>query len=264
MNKILPAFLTIGLSVLSAASAAQESEPVNTAPTAEEWAAMAALPDLSGIWIPDTKDQYAKEKTDIPPWTPKAKARIDAMLADQRAGAPHGIFTNCMPQGMPTWMLITHNAMEFLVTPKRVTLIGETDGNAMRRIYTDGRQQPEDPDLTFAGYSTGRWENGALIVETRGIRPETLLAISEAAGVPSNGGMQVSERISLISPNVLQNELVITAPNILTGPWKTTRKYFRERRQKFDIVGGVCIEGFYDAEIDKDGNAVFVPMAPLH
>ena len=39
------------------------------------------------------------------------------------------IFANCLPEAHPSWMLVTHNAMEFLFTPGRVTMLGEFDGN---------------------------------------------------------------------------------------------------------------------------------------
>ena len=41
------------------------------------------------------------------------------------------------------------------------TMLGEGDGNRMRRIYTDGRPHPSDPDLTIHGHSIGRWDGDA-------------------------------------------------------------------------------------------------------
>ena len=55
-------------------------------------------------------------------------------------------------------MLVTHNSMEILFTPGRVTLLGESDGNRLRRIYTDGRTHPADPNrlFTVTGSAAGR------------------------------------------------------------------------------------------------------------
>jgi hypothetical protein len=61
------------------------------------------------------------------------------MLADEKAGRPQSIFANCLPQGMPSRMLVTHSALEILFTPGRVAMLGELDGSQLRRIYTDGR-----------------------------------------------------------------------------------------------------------------------------
>ena len=80
---------------------------------------------------------------------------------------------------------MTHNAMEILFTPGRITMLGEGDGNRMRRIYTDGRRHPEDPDLTIHGHSIGHWEGDTLVVDTVGIIPQGYIAVSEAVGVPT-------------------------------------------------------------------------------
>ena len=55
-------------------------------------------------------------------------------------------------------------------------------------------------------------------------------------------------------------EREITAPHILTRPWKTTRKWSRQRARKYDIVEGVCVEGNYAEKIDKNGDHVFVEI----
>lgn len=250
--------LTLSL-VLAAPLRAQENDIVNPAPKPADWAALAALPDLSGVWLPDVKDQHEQETSNPPPWTTSVKARITQMVKDDDEGRPHGLFVNCLPQGMPTVVAITHNAVEFLVTPGRVTIVGELDGNSLRRIFTDGRKHPEDPDPSFSGHSVGRWENGTLFVDTVAIHPEVMVAITESAGVPNNGDMHITERWHLASPNVLVNDMEVTAPKILTGTWKTTRKFFRKRDRTFDFVAGVCLEGNFDPQTDKDGNAVFVP-----
>ena len=149
-------------------------------------------------------------------------------------------------------MLISHNAMEMLFTPGRVTMLGESDGNRLRRIYTDGRGHPNDGETSFHGHSTGKWDGETLVVETVDIKPQTMFAISEAAGVPNNGDVKIIERIHLGAPDVLHIDLEITAPAVLTQTWKTTRVWFRQRARKFDIVEGVCLEGNYSERVDKD------------
>jgi len=139
-------------------------------------------------------------------------------------------------------------------------MLGESDGNRLRRIYTDGRAHPEDPDPTFHGHSIAHWEGDTLVVDTVGVVPQAYIAISEAAGVPNNGDMRITERIRLAEKDILHVDLEIAAPKVLTKPWKTTRIYFRQRARKFDIVEGVCLEGYFGPGTDKDGNAIFVPV----
>ena len=263
MNRKL-LFLAVALVVGVAGSNlvyAQSTKPViNPPPTAKDWANLAKLPDWSGVWNPKITDQDKQAKTNMPPWIPAANELIQFQLAEEKAGRPPPLFVNCLPEAMPSWMLITHNAMEILFTPGRVTMLGESDGNRLRRIYTDGRPHPEDPDPTFHGHSIGKWEGDTLVIDTVGILPQSLIAISEAAGVPNNGDMRVIERIHLVGKDELHDEIEVIAPKVLTKPWKTTRIFFRQRARKYDIVEGVCLEGYFAPGKDKQGNDIFVPI----
>jgi hypothetical protein len=231
----------------------------NAAPLARDWADLGLLPDWSGVWYPRISDQFAQERANRPPWKPAAAAQIAALEKAEEAGKPKGLFVNCLPEGMPSWMLISHNALEILFTPGRVTMLGESDGNRLRRIYTDGRGHPDDPDPSFHGHSVGHWEGQTLVVDTVGVAPEVYLAVSEAVGLPNNGDLHVVERLHLAGPDTLDDELEITAPQILSRPWKTTRIYQRQRARRFDIVEGVCRQGDFRSARDAQGNAIYVP-----
>lgn len=240
------------------AQAVKKPPPIiNPAPTAKDWENISKLPDWSGVWNPNISDQDKKAKTEMPPWNDRIAKIIQYQLAEEKAGRPTPLFTNCLPEAMPSWMLITHNAMEILFTPGRVTMLGESDANRLRRIYTDGREHPKDPEPSFHGHSIGHWEGDVLVVDTTQIIPEAILAISEAAGVPNNGDMHVKERIYLKDKDLMIDELEITAPNILTKPWQTTRFFFRQRNRKFDIVEGICLEGYFVPRVDKNGDHFF-------
>jgi hypothetical protein len=254
--------VAIGVAVAlgAAASAVSAGEPeINPPPQASDWAALAKLPDWSGVWTPSLTDQSARMKANPIPWNAAAAAEAAKLVAAEKAGDPKGLFVNCLPESMPSWMLITHNAMEFLFTPGRVTILGESDGNRLRRIYTDGRSHPADPDPTFHGHSIGHWEGQTLVVDTIGVLPETYIASSEAVGLPNNGDMHIVERIHLVGPDTLHDDLEITAPHVLTRTWKNSLILFRQRARKYDIVEGVCLQGNYSEGKDDGGNAAFVP-----
>jgi hypothetical protein len=72
--------------------------------------------------------------------------------------------------------------------------------------------------------------------------------------------MHVIERIHLAEKDILRFDLEITAPHILTKPWRTTRIFFRQRARKFDIVEGVCVQGDLAERVNEDGDHVFVPV----
>jgi hypothetical protein len=255
----------VGILMMGISQIAGQTIPT---PTAKEWADLAKLPDWSGTWTPALLLQGQEIRKNPTPWTPAVAKQIAQMEAEEKAGHPRGLFVNCLPEGMPSWMMISHNALEFLFTPGRVTLLGESDGNRLRRIYTDGRAHPDDPDLTFHGHSIGHWEGGpgnggTLVVDTVGILPESLIAIEEAVGIPNNGDMHIVERIHLTGADTLQDDMELTAPHVLAKPWKTSRVFYRQRARKFDIVEGVCRQGDFMNAKDRDGNAVFAPLPPV-
>jgi hypothetical protein len=221
--------------------------------------AFAAQPDFSGVWIPDVKDQKRQETEITPPWKPDVLKQIQHLVAEEKAGRPFLVLSYCMPHGMPSWMLIPHNAMEILVTPGRITMLGEGDGNRLRRIYTDGRAHPEDPDLTFHGHSIGHWEGETLVIDTVAIAPQAYIAISEAAGIPNNGDMHIVERLHLAKPDVLNDDLEITAPKVLTTTWKTTRIFRRYPERHYEITEGECAQEDLSAGKDEFGNDIFIP-----
>jgi hypothetical protein len=244
----------------AALAAGDDLSVINPPPTAKDWANMAKLPDWGGMWLPDVGDQIKQMTSNPPPWTDKAAVYIKHQYDDMKAGKPDNFFNDCLPEGMPSWMLISHNAMEFAFVPGRIYMLGESDSNRLRRIYMDGRPHPDDPDLTFHGHSIGHWEGDTLVIDTVGILPQGWLAIGESIGIPNNGDMHVVERMHLKDPNTLVDELTITAPHVLTKPWVTTRVFTRERRRAFDMVEGVCLLGAFKPDVDKDGNAIFTPQ----
>ena len=251
----------LATAILVAAPALAADDPTDRAPTSAEWSALAKLPDWSGVWNPDIDDQFKQARTTTPPWTPKVAAEMAAMANDEKAGKPHGIFLNCLPEGMPAWMLVSHNALEFLFTPGRVTLLGESDGSRLRRVYTDGRAHSPDPDPSFHGESIGHWEGDTLVIDTMGVSPETYIAVSEAVGVPNDGNLHVVERIHLVGPDTMHDDLEITAPHVLAAPWRTTRTYYRLRGRKNQIVEGECLQGSFNEAHDPQGHAIFAPVA---
>jgi hypothetical protein len=224
-------------------------------------AAEAQMPDLSGVWLPDVKDQKRQERDNVPPWTPASLAQYQHMLAEEKAGRPFLVLSHCLPHGMPSWMLMTHNPFELLVTPGRITMLGEVDGNRMRRIYMDGRPHPDDPDLTLHGHSIGHWEGDTLVVDTVGILPQAYVATSEAAGIPNDGGMHIVERMHLVQPNVLADDMAITAPKVLTETWKTTRLFRRYPERHYEITEGECEQEDLVPGKDQYGNDIFVTRA---
>lgn len=254
----------LAVMALGWAALADPARVLNPAPTARDWAAIAKRPDLSGVWLPAPLAPAGGiyvPADNLPSWTPAAAKRVANMLADDKAGHPQNIYVDCLPEGMPSFILMTLNAVEFLVTPGRVTVLGEFDGNRLRRVYTDGRGHPDDPDLTFSGHSIGHWDGDVLVVDTVGFLPQVYIPLGQSVGVPNNGGLHVVERIHLVGPDTLRDDMQIIAPKVLTRPWLYSRTFTRSRDRAFDVVEASCRQGDFVSDTDADGFAVFRPLA---
>jgi hypothetical protein len=222
----------------------------------------AKYPDLKGQWrrvaVPSGRYpgvQYDPRKPAGPgqqaPLTPEYQAIFEANLADQELGGQAGDPTfRCLSPGMPR-VMGPYGAMEIVVLPE-TTYIMIDHIHDSRRIYTDGRDFPDDManDPQFTGYSIGRWidEDGdgrydTLIVETRGMKgPRTY----EMTGIPLHEDNQtiVRERVYLdkTDPNMLHDDIT-TIDHALTRPWTVTKDYRRTpTRQPIWWSESVCAE----------------------
>jgi hypothetical protein len=123
--------------------------------------------------------------------------------------------------------------MEVLQTKGQVTIIQEAY-NQVRRIYLGEKQiAVEDAEPEFWGHSVGRWEGDTLVVDTIGIKPRV-----RYKDAPHSDQMRISERIKKLSPNMFQDQITITDPVYLTGPWSWT--YMYQRKPGYKINEYVC------------------------
>ena len=233
---------------------------LNGAPTRADWAAIADLPDLSGVWAPGPLDKYGPGGAEAPQWLPDVARQVDHLKALDAAGQPQNIYINCLPEGLPSSVTQNLNSVEFLVTPGRITVLSEFDGNRLRRIWTDGRPHPADPDPSFSGHSIGHWDGKTLIVDTIGFLPEVFIPLSQGVGFPNNGDMHVEERITLTGPDSLRQDIVVHAPKVLAAPWHASRSYVRHRERSYDLVEASCRQGDFLETRDANGNFVYVPL----
>jgi hypothetical protein len=256
--------LLLGIpALLAATNAGAEIDPGdvrNPVPNAQGWADIGKLPDLSGVWTPGPMDKFPPGSTTAPLWKPEIARQVDALKKLEDEGKPQNIYVNCLPEGLPSSVTQTLNSTEFLVTPGRVTILGEFDGNRLRRIWTDGRGHPDDPDPTFSGHSIGHWEGNSLIVDTIGFLPEVYIPMGQGVGIPNNGDMRVREQITLVDANTLRQEIEVIAPKVLAAPWKASRTFTRHRERKYDFVESSCRQGDFFESKDAQGNAVFAPI----
>ena len=129
----------------------------------------------------------------------------------------------------------------------------------MRRIYTDGRPLPSDPDEYNAGTSIGHWEGSTLEVETVGLRHDAQFPFAFRGAPTLGANVRVVERIVLRDKNTLQIEAVVTAPELFAEPFRLTTTYTRATTF---VSGGVgyCVQD--DRSVDNKAGTVGFDLTP--
>ena len=185
--------------------------------------------DFSGVWALSPKqgrtydpDAGLKQQ---PPLNPVWLAEWQKTRARQRAGQkvwdPLG---HCLPPGMPHTMSGSY-PMEILMTPGRVNLLTELY-NETRRIWTDGRQHPpaDEIEYTYVGDSVGHWEGDTLVIDTVGVRAESVLDVTF---LPHSDQVHFIERVRLNGKNELDWTITMEDPLVYSKPWTVTRIFVR-------------------------------------
>ncbi len=189
---------------------------------------------------------------------PEYQAILEASVADQAAGGQgNDPQMTCLPSGMPR-MMIGYYPMEIIITPDTTHMLMEHIHN-FRRIYTDGRDWPEEIETSFAGYSIGKWIDlkgdgryDVLEVETRGFKGPRVF---DSTGLPLHKDNQtvVKERISQdkANPDNLLDEIT-TIDHALTRPWTVTKNFLRQKAARPVWQEFICAESNPWAKIGKE------------
>jgi hypothetical protein len=208
-------------------------------------AALAALPDWSGIWTYDPPN-FGGAPAEQPSLTPAGTEQLKTLIAEEAKNEePPTESANCVPPGMPTIMSQPYD-VEFLFTPGRVTIIQEAYMQ-VRRVFTDGRGHPPDLDPTFNGHSIGHWEGDTLVIDTAGLGHTLPLGFNRLQHGPK---LQVVERIRLTAPDKMEDAMTLTDPDVLAKPWHVVRTYTRHR--DLDQLEYICEENNRNP-IDQNG-----------
>jgi hypothetical protein len=196
-------------------------------------------PDLSGLWEMERKelggepgntiglgDELVNREMviigsrlqgDLPyqPWAAQlVKTRGGLDGTERQLQDP---LTNGLPVGPVR--LHTYAALRKIIQiPGLVVILNEL-GASYRQIFTDGRPLPTDPNPTWNGYSTGRWDGDALRVQTNGLRDGTWL---DFVGNPLTESAKITERFRRLNFGQLQIEITIDDPKAYTKPWTVT------------------------------------------
>src|SRR5262249_10334640 len=125
-------------------------------------------PDLKGLWFRSVLGAPRFDTTrprGLPqqaPLKPEFQKLYEASLADQAAGGQgnHTVY-RCLAWGMPAMMNGYGTGIEFVILPNTTYMLIDDGNDSVRRIFTDGRNFPNDFEPTLTSYSIGKWIDNA-------------------------------------------------------------------------------------------------------
>jgi hypothetical protein len=205
----------------------------------------APQPDLTGVWGiyrggPGADPKFRPPTPSPLVLKPEYDKPYQARRAEESAAAQRGeqldnTSARCIPYGVPTMMSIAIYPIEIIHTPKQVTIISEAFSE-VRRVYLDRPQMKlEDVAPGYYGRSVGHFEGDTLVVDTVGINPK----VSGYRGMPHSPQMRLTDRIRLVSPEILQDQITIDDPVVLEKPLTYTLA-FKKMAPDYEMVEFVC------------------------
>ena len=210
-------------------------------------------PDLAGIWRAEPDPQgkpdgveneifpryFRNIAKDLTPeqvaLRPLADAAFRERLASEGRIAPEA---HCVPVGVPGINTFPY-PFKIVQMPRLIIMLYEKD-TTYRQIFMDGRPLPPDPNASFNGYSVGRWEADALVVESVGFRDGGWL---DRIGHPHSDELRLTERyrrrdfghlsieMTIDDPGTYAKTLTYTQPAVLL-PDTDLLEYFCTENEK--------------------------------
>jgi hypothetical protein len=235
-----------------------------------------ALGDVGGVtsppphWLerglPSRQSSLIVDPTDgkMPPMTPEGKAR------QSKAGGTYvkqtgfksadelGPYDRCISRGVVGSMMpvVYNNGNEIIQAPglvafrnemiheTRIIPLDPSTGSGSPRAESRGDDRPWPPAhiKSWMGTSRGHFEGNTLVVMTRNLNGKTGMQGNGMMLIPSDA-IEITERFTPLSANILQYEVTVNDPKTWTRPWKAS--FPLRRDNNYQMFEYACHEGNY-------------------
>lgn len=171
--------------------------------------------DITGFW--DNRYQFRTTVDDLEPKPMPMTDETAAIYAGRRFGDDHAL--RCLPVGLPR-IFGSPYPVEVLNAGTHYVMLFLQD-NTPRWVYMDGRDAPADQPLSSMGFSTGRWEDRTLVIETTHLSPGWL----DGSGYPMSGGdgTRIVERWTVADDGLTISRTMTIYDDNYTEPLVRTR-----------------------------------------
>ena len=108
---------------------------------------------------------------------------------------------------------------------------------AARTIHLE--QVDDPPDDTWMGHSVGHWEGDTLVTDVSHFNDK---AWFDRAGNYHSDALHLTERLTLMTPDVIRYEVNIEDPKVFTRPWRIAMPLYRRMDARMQLLEYRCTD----------------------
>lgn len=211
-------------------------------------------PDFSGIWLTNNSRCRSQDPEsllcgpELPmgreginmgaslqgglPYQPWLAKLVKERMANQGKDDPH---VRCLPDTFLRAYSLPH-LLKFVQTHGLLVMLDELNAG-YRQVFTDGRPLPGDPEPSWQGYSSARWDGDTLVVTSSGFRDDLWIDVN---GSMITSAAMVLERIRRPDYGHLDVAVTVDDPKAYTRPWSVT--LHQRLAINTELVDEICLE----------------------
>jgi hypothetical protein len=166
------------------------------------------------------------------PYTPEALAIKKANAAAWIDRDPE---LKCYLPGIPRAMYMPY-PFEITQSTNKVHMAYAFASTA-RTIHMDAVDEP--PSDTWMGHSVGRWDGNTLVVDVTNFNDKSWF---DRAGNFHSEALHLTERFTLLTPDVIRYEVTVEDPKVFTRPWRMAMPLYRRMEPNIQLLEYRCTE----------------------
>lgn len=171
--------------------------------------------DITGYW--ENRYKFQQTVDDLQPKPMPLGPQAKEIYEGRRYGDDHVL--RCLPAGLPR-IFGSPYPMQIVDAGTHYLVVFMQD-NTPRRVWMDGRSPPPEQPPTSMGFSTGKWEDRTLVIETTLLSPGWI----DGSGYPMSGGndTRIVERWTVAQDGLTMDRIMTIHDPLYTAPLVRTR-----------------------------------------
>jgi len=166
------------------------------------------------------------------PYLPDAAAKRKENAENWLARDPE---IKCFLPGVPRMMYMPYPIQ--IVQGQDTILMASEFASASRTIRMNSKAK--SPADAWMGWSIGRWEGDALVVDVTDQNDQTWF---DRAGNFHSEALKVVERYTFVDRNTINYEATMEDPKVFSRPWKISMPLYRHVEKNAQVMEYKCVE----------------------